>query len=84
MFCAVSFDDGESWPFVRSVSDGGPDRVIEAMDGRPCVMGPATGEINGYLAAWQAADGMIHLISSTNHYSFNLKWLTERTASIVG
>ena len=40
MYCALSFDDGETWPFRRSVSDGGPDRVIEAMDGVPCLMGP--------------------------------------------
>jgi hypothetical protein len=31
----------------------------------------------GYLAAVQAPDGMIHLISSHLHYRFNLAWLRE-------
>ena len=75
MYCAASFDDGETWPFRRLVSDGGPDRVIEAMDGIPCTMGPRHAEINGYLTACQSADGRIQLISSSNHYSFNLPWL---------
>ena len=77
MYCAVSFDDGASWPFRRPVSDDGPDRVIEAMDGAPCVMGPRNAEVNGYLTACQSADGRIQLLSSTNHYSFNLAWLVE-------
>ena len=78
MYCAVSFDDCETWPYLRAVSDGGPDRPIEAMDGRPCTMGPGKGEVNGYLTACQSADGNVHLISSTNHYAFNLAWLTEK------
>ena len=78
MYCAVSFDDGETWPFRRPVGDGGPDRVIEAMDGVPCLMGPRHAEVNGYLTACQSADGHLQLISSSNHYSFNLPWLMER------
>ena len=70
--------DGETWPFRRLVSDGGPDRVIEAMDAIPCTMGPRHAEINGYLTACQFADGHIQLISSSNHYSFNLPWLVQR------
>jgi formylglycine-generating enzyme len=77
MFCALSFDEGKTWPYQRMVSDGGPERVIETLDGAPCAMGPTTSETLGYLAACQAADGRIHLISSTNHYSFNLAWLSE-------
>ena len=78
MYCALSFDDGESWPVRRLVSDGGPNRIIEALDGAPCTLGPRNAEVNGYLSAWQSADGRIQLISSTNHYSFNLPWLVER------
>ncbi len=32
-------------------------------------------EPKGYLAACQGANGLIHLISSWNHYAFNLQWL---------
>jgi hypothetical protein len=32
-------------------------------------------EHNGYLAAIQSRDGRIQLISSRNHYVFNLTWL---------
>ena len=35
-------------------------------------------EVNGYLTACQSADGRIQLISSSNHYSFNLAWLVDR------
>ena len=78
MYCAVSFDDGNSWPFIRPVSDDRPDRVIESLDSRPCIMGPGSGENNGYLTACQSKDGTVHLISSTNHYSFNLAWLVSK------
>ena len=32
-------------------------------------------EPKGYLSVCQAADGLIHLISSRQHYAFNLAWL---------
>ena len=35
-------------------------------------------EINGYLALAQGRDGVIHLITSKNHYAFNLAWLKAR------
>ena len=82
MFCAVSFDDGATWPFIRLVSDGSPQRIIEAMDGMPCTMGPHTAEPNGYLTACQSAEGMVQLISSTNHYVFNLGWLIEEPGNL--
>ncbi|MGW8179418.1 MAG: hypothetical protein ACWGQW_11760, partial [bacterium] len=31
----------------------------------------------GYLAATQAPDGVIHLVSSSQHYQFNLAWLQQ-------
>ena len=34
-------------------------------------------EAAGYLAACQSRDGVVHLISSKNHYGFNLAWLRE-------
>ncbi|GAJ15305.1 unnamed protein product, partial [marine sediment metagenome] len=34
-------------------------------------------EPKGYLAATQTPNGVIHLITSKQHYAFNLAWLTE-------
>ncbi len=31
----------------------------------------------GYLSVCQTPNGVIHLISSKNHYEFNLAWLKE-------
>ncbi len=76
LFVAVSDDDGQTWPHIRVVSDDGPDREMETMDGRPFTMGLHDAEPLGYMAVCQAADGMVHLISSRQHYGFNLAWLT--------
>jgi hypothetical protein len=34
-------------------------------------------EPDGYMAGTVSMDGMIHIISSRNHYTFNLAWLDE-------
>ncbi len=75
MFAALSYDEGKTWPKQRLVSDDGPDREFPALDGQKFVLGRSRAEPRGYLAAIQASDGMIHLITSRNHYSFNLQWL---------
>ena len=75
LFGALSFDDGETWPCIRLISDDGPGRQVETMDGRPFTMGFSSAEPGGYMSVSQAADGIIHLISSRQHYAFNLAWL---------
>ena len=35
MFSALSYDDGDTWVHIRLITDDGPDREIETMDGRP-------------------------------------------------
>jgi hypothetical protein len=45
------------------------------MNGQTFELSRSRGEPRGYLTATQGADGVIHLISSWNHYAFNLKWL---------
>jgi len=75
LFAALSYDDAKTWPRMRLVSHDGPDTPVEAMDGRPFKLGFSSAEPSGYLSICQAADGVIHLISSRQHYSFNLKWL---------
>ena len=75
MFAALSYDDGKSWPHIRLVSHDGPDTTHETMDGRPFELGFSSAEPGGYNSICQAANGVIHLISSRQHYAFNLKWL---------
>ena len=45
------------------------------MDKRPFTMDLNTAEPGGYLTACQSEDDIIHLISSQQHYAFNLEWL---------
>jgi len=82
LFAAVSTDDGRSWPCKRLVSDDGPGRAVECTNGGLFLMGQKTAEYQGYLAATQGLDGLIHLISSRQHYSFNLKWLMTAAPEI--
>ena len=76
LYCAVSFDEGQTWPVRRLVSDDGPERMVETMDGHLRPMSADRSEPAGYLAVCQAGDGLVHLISSRLHYTFNVKWLT--------
>jgi hypothetical protein len=45
------------------------------MDGHPVTMDAHYSEFVGYLTVCQSPDNIIHLLSSRNHYAFNLKWL---------
>jgi len=75
MFAALSYDDGQTWP-VRKLLTDGKRRELDgfAWTGK-FVMDASHAEPKGYLTAVQSPDGMIHLISSGLHYQFNLKWL---------
>ena len=77
LFSALSYDDGETWEHIRPITDDGADRDIETMDGRSFTMGLNSAEPGGYLAVCQGRNGVIHLISSRQHYRFNLAWLKE-------
>lgn len=59
LYAAVSHDEGKTWP----------DRRLIAPDGR------TNADINGYLAVTQTRDGRIQLITSKDHYAFNLEWI---------
>ncbi|MHC4388460.1 MAG: SUMF1/EgtB/PvdO family nonheme iron enzyme [Planctomycetota bacterium] len=83
MFAAVSHDDGKTWSNIRLVSHDGPDTTVERMDGREFTMGFSRAEPGGYLSICQAANGVIHLITSRQHYGFNLKWLETRPPAQV-
>jgi sulfatase modifying factor 1 len=76
LFAALSLDGGDTWPFKRLVTDDGPGRPVECMNGGLFTMSGSNAEHQGYLAVCQGLDGVIHLISSYEHYAFNRKWLT--------
>ena len=59
LYAAVSYDEGKTWP----------DRRLIAPEGK------TTADINGYLALTQTRDGRIQLITSKDHYAFNLAWI---------
>ncbi|MEO8026178.1 MAG: SUMF1/EgtB/PvdO family nonheme iron enzyme [Bryobacteraceae bacterium] len=75
LFAALSYDEGETWPMRKLVSDYGADRELESMDKRVFTMGSSSAENFGYMAVDQGVNGVIHLISSKNYYAFNLNWL---------
>ena len=82
LFTAVSLDEGQTWSNIRLVSHDGPDHQMETANGHPFTMGMSTAELGGYLAGCQAPDGLIHLISSKQHYTFNLTWLTTAPPAV--
>ena len=59
LFAAVSYDEGKTWP----------DRRLLAPEGKDIA------DSYGYLAATQARDGRIQLITSKDHYVLNLTWI---------
>lgn len=77
LFAAVSYDEGETWPVRRIITNGEPDHRQTTIDGGPIRMSPTSSEPLGYLSVCQSRNGIIHLITSINHYAFNLAWLTE-------
>ncbi|MCC7498487.1 MAG: SUMF1/EgtB/PvdO family nonheme iron enzyme [Bryobacterales bacterium] len=77
MVAAVSYDEGRTWPDRRVVTDGKPEHGAATLGDGWIRMSPRTSEPIGYLAATQARNGVIHLISSINHYAFNLAWIQQ-------
>ena len=80
MFAALSFDEGKTWPAKRLLTAGGLPREIDGggNTGR-FTMDDTHAEPRGYLAITQTPNGLVHLISSKQHYVFNLAWLKELT-----
>ena len=81
MFAALSYDEGETWSVRKLLTPGKRVFRVGAYFGakrrRPPVIKTTMvkAESEGYLAATQSPDGIIHLLSSRLHYRFNLKWL---------
>ncbi len=78
MFAALSFDEGKTWPIKRLITAGGPAREIDGGGNTgKFIMDDNHAEPRGYLAATQTPNGLIQLISSKQHYVFNLAWLKQ-------
>jgi len=74
LFGTVSWDDGDSWSSWKLITDGS-EREVETMDGRDFTLDDDSAEPRGYLSVCQGRNGLINLISSRQHYVFNLKWI---------
>lgn len=76
LFAALSEDEGKTWSVRRLISDDGPPRQVDGGGNTgKFILSAMTAEPRGYLAVCQTRDGLIQLISSKQHYSFNLAWL---------
>lgn len=76
LFAAISYDEGKTWPIQRLISDDGKGHTVETIDGKLFTMSYDNAEPLGYVSAQQSpVDGIIHVISSRQHYQFNAKWL---------
>ncbi len=76
MYAAVSTDGGRTFPVRRPVTPGGRPRTVDGGGNTGRFRMTATdAEPRGYLAVTQTPDGIIHLITSKQHYRFNLAWL---------
>ncbi len=75
LFAALSFDEGRTWSHRRLITPGGPSRTVNGIDHGQFSLSPTSAEPQGYLAATQTRDGRVQLITSKNHYVFNLAWL---------
>jgi hypothetical protein len=85
LFGALSYDEGQTWPVRRLISDDGQGRWLNG-EGWTMrfIMSHTYAEPKGYLASIQATNGLIHLISSNNHYTFNQTWLETPAPAAAG
>lgn len=75
LFAAVSHDEGKTWPDRRLITPEGPAREVNTINRVMFTMSDTMAEPQGYLAATQSRDGRIQLLTSRNHYVFNLAWI---------
>jgi len=75
LIAAISEDECKTWSNIRLLSDDGPGRQAVTTNGGCYAMSQRNAEYQGYMSATQTPDGLVHLITSRQHYAFNLKWL---------
>ena len=77
LFAALSYDEGKTWPDRRLITPGGPKREAGTMNHGVFTLSGTMAEPKGYLSITQTRDGRLQLITSGNHYVFNLAWLKQ-------
>jgi len=76
LFAALTTDEGRTWSIKRPITDGGPARKVDGGGNTGTfTMSASSAEPRGYMSICQTPNGVIHLISSKQHYQFNLAWL---------
>lgn len=76
LYGTLSYDDGKTWSAKRLITDDGPGRKLDGGAWTDeFIMSYEKAEPKGYMSVCQTTDGVIQLISSAQHYSFNQKWL---------
>ena len=81
LYTSLSYDNGQTWTKYRLVTDGGPARELPTLDHAKFTLTDTNAEPRGYMAGKQARNGVVHLITSINHYAFNQKWLESPTSA---
>ncbi|SEJ12629.1 Formylglycine-generating enzyme, required for sulfatase activity, contains SUMF1/FGE domain [Dyadobacter koreensis] len=76
MYAALSYDEGKTWPVKKLLTDKKERYLNGGAWTGAFEMDEKNAEPRGYLALTQSPDNLIHLISSSIHYRFNLNWLT--------
>ena len=76
MFAALSYDEGKTWSVKKLLTDGKERYLNGGAWTGAFEMDKTHAEPRGYLAITQTPDNLIHLVSSSIHYRFNLNWLT--------
>jgi len=83
LFAALSTDEGKTWSIKRPITDDGPPRPVDGGGNTGSfTMSHSSAEPRGYLSICQTPDGLIHLISSKQHYTFNLAWLNAAAPAL--
>ncbi|MFM9030228.1 MAG: SUMF1/EgtB/PvdO family nonheme iron enzyme [Opitutaceae bacterium] len=75
LYAAVSYDEGRTWSDRRLLTPGGPERAAAPGTHVKFQVSDTLAEPTGYLAITQSRDGRIQLVTSQNHYVFNLAWV---------
>jgi hypothetical protein len=73
----VSYDEGKTWPDRRLLTPGGPERTWITKERTSFLISDTLAEPVSYLTATQSRDGNIQLLTSRNHYVFNLAWVKD-------
>jgi len=76
-YAAVSWDEGETWPLKRVMSDlrRGSEKYMAGPWNKEITLDATHGQDKSYWATTQTPDGIVHLSDSRLYYAFNLAWL---------